>query len=154
MEQRKHYQQGFTLIELMIVVAIIGVLAAVALPAYQLYVNRAKTAEAIHFSDSAKTMLWEYYAGVGYMPESSNYIATSIENMMSASQFIDSAIYTKIDEDNSYITATMTNMGSDVGVGSNTLVFNFTASADKVTLDCTGGNLRQSYRPSSCRIDS
>ncbi|MBB1369963.1 pilin [Pseudoalteromonas sp. SR45-4] len=52
-------QQGFTLIELMIVVAIIGILAAVALPAYQDYTTRAKVSEVISFGSSAKTAVSE-----------------------------------------------------------------------------------------------
>ncbi|WP_462165884.1 pilin [Pseudoalteromonas sp. GB43] len=57
MTQQK--QQGFTLIELMIVVAIIGILAAVALPAYQDYTTRAKVSEVIAFGSSAKTAVSE-----------------------------------------------------------------------------------------------
>lgn len=61
----KRVQQGFTLIELMIVVAIIGILAAVALPAYQDYTKRAKMTEAIGFLAAAKTGVSEAYASAG-----------------------------------------------------------------------------------------
>ena len=55
----KKMQQGFTLIELMIVVAIIGILAAIAIPAYQDYTIRAKVTEGLNLADSAKTAIAE-----------------------------------------------------------------------------------------------
>ena len=58
----KSMQKGFTLIELMIVVAIIGILAAIALPAYQDYTKRAKMSEVVAFIASAKTGVAEGYA--------------------------------------------------------------------------------------------
>jgi len=61
-------QQGFTLIELMIVIAIIGILAAIALPAYQDYTIRSKMSEPLAALSEAKTSVAEYYAGVGKMP--------------------------------------------------------------------------------------
>ena len=61
-------QQGFTLIELMIVIAIVGILAAIALPAYQDYTVRAKMSEALANLAEAKTSIAEYYAANGYMP--------------------------------------------------------------------------------------
>jgi type IV pilus assembly protein PilA len=57
----KKVQQGFTLIELMIVVAIIGILAAIAIPAYQDYTIRAKVTEGIGLADAAKTSVAEAY---------------------------------------------------------------------------------------------
>lgn len=62
---KRTMQQGFTLIELMIVVAIIGILAAVALPAYQDYTARAKITEVIGFMSAAKAGVAEAYASEG-----------------------------------------------------------------------------------------
>jgi len=66
---RNMKQGGFTLIELMIVVAIIGVLAAIAVPQYQNYVGRAQVSEAISLAASAKTAVSEYYITNGSWPE-------------------------------------------------------------------------------------
>jgi type IV pilus assembly protein PilA len=67
----KRVQQGFTLIELMIVVAIIGILAAVAIPAYQDYTARAQMTEAITLSEGLKTAVAEVFSGDGTCPDNS-----------------------------------------------------------------------------------
>jgi type IV pilus assembly protein PilA len=64
----KRMQFGFTLIELMIVVAIIGILAAVAIPAYQDYIARAQVSEAVSLLGSGKTPMAEYFADKGAWP--------------------------------------------------------------------------------------
>ena len=64
----KQVQKGFTLIELMIVIAIIGILAAIAIPAYQNYTIRAQVTEGLTLADGWKTAIAEYYANTGNMP--------------------------------------------------------------------------------------
>ncbi|HGF8744008.1 TPA: pilin [Neisseria meningitidis] len=72
-------QKGFTLIELMIVIAIVGILAAVALPAYQDYTARAQVSEAILLAEGQKSAVTEYYLNHGIWPgdNSSAGVATS-----------------------------------------------------------------------------
>jgi len=71
---------GFTLIELMIIVAIIGILSTIALPAYQAYTDRARIAEVMVVASAAKTNLTEYFMAAGRMPDTINQanINTSI----------------------------------------------------------------------------
>ncbi|HGM0801870.1 TPA: pilin, partial [Neisseria gonorrhoeae] len=65
-------QKGFTLIELMIVIAIVGILAAVALPAYQDYTARAQVSEAILLAEGQKSAVTEYYLNHGEWPENND----------------------------------------------------------------------------------
>jgi type IV pilus assembly protein PilA len=72
----KNIQKGFTLIELMIVIAIIGILAAIAIPAYQNYTIRSQVTEGLSLADGWKTSISEYYAQNGSFPTGSSTATT------------------------------------------------------------------------------
>jgi type IV pilus assembly protein PilA len=76
----KRVQQGFTLIELMIVIAIIGILAAIAIPAYQNYTIRAQVTEGLSLADGLKTQLAEFYSQNGVFPTTTTTVATAASN--------------------------------------------------------------------------
>lgn len=79
---RRRTQQAFTLIELMIVVAIIGILAAVALPAYQAHATRGKVAEGLQLASGAKAELTEFYSTFGDFPNASNIQSGMTSNVV------------------------------------------------------------------------
>ena len=70
-------QQGFTLIELMIVVAIIGILAAIAIPAYQDYTIRAQVSEGLNLAGGSKVAVTEYYQDTGAFPTTNTMAGVS-----------------------------------------------------------------------------
>ncbi|HEY9933595.1 TPA: pilin [Neisseria meningitidis] len=98
-------QKGFTLIELMIVIAIVGILAAVALPAYQDYTARAQVSEAILLAEGQKSAVTEYYLNHGIWPanNSSAGVATSAN--------IKGKYVQSVEVKNGVVTATMLSSG-------------------------------------------
>ena len=78
-------QKGFTLIELMIVVAIIGILAAIAIPAYQDYIARAQASEAVELLSGGKTPFSEYYSDKGSWPTAASSVMGNISGKYVAS---------------------------------------------------------------------
>jgi type IV pilus assembly protein PilA len=101
----KRMQQGFTLIELMIVVAIIGILAAVALPAYQDYTIRAKMSEVILAMSACRTSITEVYQSGGTPPAANQWGCEAV-----ASKYV-GGLATDV---NGIVTATVQNISPDV----------------------------------------
>ncbi|NNE37867.1 MAG: pilin [Gammaproteobacteria bacterium] len=134
-------QQGFTLIELMIVVAIIGILAAVAIPSYQDYTARAQVTEAVSLTAAFKTGLAEFYADSGSYPSNLTAIGTTTSGKYVASMAVTSG------GSNVTVTATM-GTGTNPGVSGSTLLL---TSADSLQWDCSGGDILAKYRPTTCK---
>lgn len=145
----KKVQQGFTLIELMIVVAIIGILAAVAIPAYQDYTIRAKVSEVVGLGSSAKTSIYEEYASQADMPAATDTIVTDLDTMLEASTYVSAAAYTRNATNDSQFQLTLQNLGGTAN--GDTFIMQYVGSNTGLTLVCTGGNLDAKYRPANCR---
>jgi type IV pilus assembly protein PilA len=144
----KNTQKGFTLIELMIVVAIIAILAAIAIPAYQDYLVRSQVSEGAVLTDGAKTAVAEFYSNTGRFP-SSNTSAGLASPASIAGKYVDQ------------VTATSTGLiEAEFGTGSNnaiqTSVFALSpvTSAGSITWYCGNSSattVPTKYLPSNCR---
>ncbi len=145
----KKVQQGFTLIELMIVVAIIGILAAVAIPAYQDYTIRAHVSEPILAASAARIGLYEEFGSNGTMPAAADSVIADMDAVFENSSYVNTAAYAQTSNSVGTWTLTLQNLGGDADT--DTLIITYTASAQGLTIDCTGGTLDSKYRPAECR---
>ncbi|HEZ4702980.1 TPA: pilin [Neisseria meningitidis] len=162
-------QKGFTLIELMIVIAIVGILAAVALPAYQDYTARAQVSEAILLAEGQKSAVTEYYLNHGEWPanNSSAGVATSPSDIKG--KYVQSVTVA-----NGVVTATMLSSGVNKEIQGKKLSLwakrqngsvkwfcgqpvtraNANASADAVNKVTGTDKIDTKHLPSTCRDES
>ncbi len=143
----RNTQQGFTLIELMIVVAIIGILAAVAIPAYQDYTVRAKVSEVMGIAAKDKGAVSEFYISQGSMPSNENEAGINTNSAQSA--YLTSNTTYSLNNGKAILTYTLGNLGPSDAAG--TIIFEGTGTNNGVTWDCTGGNFPDKFRPANCR---
>ena len=138
-------QQGFTLIELMIVVAIIGILAAVAIPAYQDYTKRANVTEGLSLAASAKTAVTEYFNAKGQMPG-----ANTTAGLASAASIKGNAVTQVLVGASGLVTITY----NTKVIAGGTLVLSPTAGVGGMEWKCKlpgGSTVKPQWLPSSCR---
>ena len=135
-------QKGFTLIELMIVVAIIGILAAVAIPAYQDYTVRARVTEGLSLASAAKTAISEYYATNGTLPTSNSQAGIAAAASITGNNVSGVAVTAS-----GSIQVTF----SGNPIDTNTMSLTATTNGGAIAWNCSGGDLPSKYRPSSCR---
>lgn len=138
---KKNNSKGFTLIELMIVVAIIGILSALALPAYQAYTKRAHVAEGLSMANGAKVAIADYYSTFGTFPADNATVG-----IVHASSIYGNAVRSIAINFSTVVITYNTKVASGA-----TILLESELGEGIFRWRCTGGDIPQEYRPSSCR---
>jgi type IV pilus assembly protein PilA len=148
---KRMVQNGFTLIELMIVVAIIGILAAVALPAYQDYTTRAKVSEVILAASSMKNFIAEHTAVTGLMPST-----VTVPGVIQNSKYVERVYYHQEDPTNGLIAVIA--QGDASIQGKSLTIKGVVGTNGQIEWQCgtyiiaTEDKIPARYRPSSCQF--
>ena len=138
--------RGFTLIELMIVIAIIGILAAIAIPAYQDYTIRAKVSEGLGLVGPVKLAVTEKRYALGRWSGANN---TSYD-LPSAASISGNYVQSVSVGNNGLVTITYSS--ADTNINGRTIIFTPNlVTIGSMTWDCQGGDLADKYRPATCR---
>ena len=141
----KKAQQAFTLIELMIVVAIIGILAMIAMPAYQRYVIRAQVAEGLNLSGPLKVGVAEFYEINGAFPANNSEAALAIPASYTGSYVTSISI-------NGAVISILYGNDANSEIAGSAIEITATPNLGSMTWVCaSAGIISDNYLPSSCR---
>ena len=150
---KKQLQKGFTLIELMIVVAIIGILASIALPAYQTYVAKSNITSIQASAAAGKTEVWQHYIDNGAMAVPSATVTPGLFAVMDSALPGGSTTAFAVADVNggtaNSLTATVTLQGINGNVNTDTISFAYVDNGDSLQFICTS-SIDAKYLPNQC----
>jgi type IV pilus assembly protein PilA len=143
----KRLSAGFTLIELMIVVAIIAILAAIAIPAYQDYLIRAQVSEGFVLAGGAKAADWDFVSNTGRFPPSNVSAGLASSNSISG-QYVSS-----VDVTDGKIKVLFNGPKANVSIRQSTqfVILSPVTQAGSIVWTCTPSTINAKYLPTSCR---
>ena len=148
----KKVQQGFTLIELMIVVAIIGILAAIAIPAYQDYTIRAQVSEGMNLSAAAKAAVTEFFQDRGVFPNNNLDAGLSAANTISGNYVSQVTVNNTGTIDMTY--SNQNQQEANAAINGAVLRLSPLTNAGSVDWNCSGQNILSAnpqWLPAACR---
>jgi type IV pilus assembly protein PilA len=144
----KNVQKGFTLIELMIVVAIIAILAAIAIPAYQDYTIRSQVSEGPVLADGAKTAVAEFFQNNGRFPPNNASAGLASAGSISGQYVLNVTVGNR----NGLITAGYGGKKASTKIpAASTLLLSPITNVGSISWTCKSTTIKSNYLPSNCR---